>query len=162
MPKKSKVTAPKKGIKPKNRRSSANYPALEKKYTLKSRVDLLDYDYVDKLKAQAQSLDPVKAAEAEEALQFLNDFTEGDLHADFRDKKVKKLYSGHDDLRKSAYRRNNYRFFDLFNKRAVDRIDWEEYENLLLDAENRGDLFDDSLDLLDNEINDINDEKDTK
>jgi hypothetical protein len=66
--------------KTKNRslRDSKKYPALEKSVTLKTRQDLVDYDYLDKL--------------SPEELEFLNKFTEETVSTSFKKKDGK--YSG--------------------------------------------------------------------
>lgn len=54
----------------KTKRQRTKYPALEKGVNLKSRQELLDYDYLDKL--------------GPEEKQWLNNFTEEYIGADFR------------------------------------------------------------------------------
>jgi len=53
-----------------NRRSQSKYPALDPKLNLKTRKDLLDYDYLNKLSPKE--------------LQFLNDFSSEYINADFK------------------------------------------------------------------------------
>lgn len=53
--------------KKKTPRSKVKYPALNPKYNLKTRTDLLDYDYIDKL--------------SEEEKQWLNDFSSEYINA---------------------------------------------------------------------------------
>lgn len=82
------------------RRSKQKYPALNTKFMLKSRADLIDYDYLDKLN--------------DEEKEFLNKFTEEYVSASFkpgrknlhRTKKMKKL----------CYDANNARNRDVTTK----------------------------------------------
>lgn len=75
------------------RRNRAPFPALEPRLNLKTRYDLVDYDYVDKLS------DKEKA--------WLNSFTEEYVHANMKHdgKKLHKTKK----LRKDCYDRNNAR-----------------------------------------------------
>lgn len=59
--------------KKKTRRSREKYPALKPELNLKTRYDLVDYDYLDKL--------------SPDELEWLNKFTSEEIHADFRHKK---------------------------------------------------------------------------
>lgn len=52
------------------RRSKSDYPALDPRLNLKTRSDLLDYDYIDKL--------------SEKDKQWLNDFNTEYVNADFK------------------------------------------------------------------------------
>lgn len=61
--------------KKRNKRSQEKYPALKPELNLRSRYDLIDYDYVDKL------------SEAEKA--WLNKFTEEYVNANFDRKNIK-------------------------------------------------------------------------
>ena len=76
----------------KSRRESEQYPALKPKYNLKTRTDLIDYDYIDKL--------------SDEEKEWLNKFTEEYINANVKKKdalhKTKKQ-------RKDCYDRNNAR-----------------------------------------------------
>lgn len=75
--------------KSKNLRSSKKYPALEKSVNLKTRQDLTDYDYLDKL--------------SPEELEFLNKFTEETVSTSFTKKDGK--YSGNIYKKKSLKER---------------------------------------------------------
>lgn len=80
--KKSRIKKARKSLKPKNtkkpkkkrvkknRRAQSKFPALEKKYNLLSRQDLLDFDYLNQLN------DKEKA--------WLNKFVEEEVNASFR------------------------------------------------------------------------------
>lgn len=76
----------------KNRRNQAKYPALEKKYNLLSRQELLDFDYIGKLNDKEK--------------RWLNKFVEEEINASFQHpnplNKSKKS-------RKVCYDRNNAR-----------------------------------------------------
>lgn len=63
-------------MKKKNRRNSTKYPALKPEFNLKTRSDVLDYDYLDKL--------------SQKELEWLNQFTEEYTNARF-DKKKKTI-----------------------------------------------------------------------
>ena len=90
--KKRKLKVVKKPKVKKNRRNQSKFPALEKKYNLLSRQDLIDFDYLDKLN------DKEKA--------WLNKFVEEEVNASFRHSaplnKTKKQ-------RKICYDKNNAR-----------------------------------------------------
>jgi len=77
----------------KNRRNSSKYPALDPELNLKSRYELLDYDYLDKLKP--------------EELDYLNRFTEEYSIAKL-DHKGKKIHKKKEH-KKDCYDRNNSR-----------------------------------------------------
>lgn len=96
------VKKTKKLPKPKNRRAQAKYPALEKKFNLPSRQELLDFDYLHKLNDREKA--------------FLNKFVEEEINASFRHKnplnKSKKA-------RKACYDRNNARNRDILIKNKI-------------------------------------------
>ncbi len=76
-----------------NLRNSKQYPALEKSVNLKTRQDLIDYDYLHKL--------------SPEELEFLNKFTEETVSAKFKKKDGK--YSGN-LLKKKSLKERDLRF----------------------------------------------------
>lgn len=78
--------------KAKNRRAAEKYPALRRELNLKTRYDLIDYDYLDKL--------------SPEELDWLNRFTSEWANADFRHKK--KLHRSKKKQRE-MYNANNAR-----------------------------------------------------
>lgn len=89
--KNKKKTAPK--VKKETKRSKQKYPALKPEFNLKSRYNLIDYDYLHKLNDKEK--------------EWLNRFTEEYVNADMnhggkRLHKTKKL-------RKDCYDRNNAR-----------------------------------------------------
>lgn len=82
------------------KRSSRKYPALDPSVNLKSRIDLIDYDYVDKL--------------SEKDKEYLNKFTEEYIIASF--KKGKKRLHTKKEHEKDAYDRNNARNRCIYTK----------------------------------------------
>lgn len=108
-------------MKKKNRRNSTKYAALRPELNLKSRTELIDYDYLHKL--------------SPEELQYLNDFSEeyNNAHIPKKNKihKTKKL-------KKDCYDRNNARNRDVFTRaKAGNQLKYLE--------ELRTNLVDDSL-----------------
>lgn len=83
--------------KKKNRRSNTKYPALNPGLNLKTRKDLIDYDYLDKL--------------SEKEKDWLNRFTEEYTNARF-DHKGKKIQK----QTKDSYDRNNSRNRDILTR----------------------------------------------
>ena len=63
------------------RRSEAKYPALDPNLNLKTRIDLLDFDYIDSL--PEEWIDP-KTGKKYNPKQFLNDYANEAIHADFK------------------------------------------------------------------------------
>lgn len=86
----------------KNKRSRTKYPALKPELNLKSRYELIDYDYVDKLS------DDNKA--------WLNKFTEEYVNASLDSENLKNNFHYTDDLKKDCYRRNNARNRDILTR----------------------------------------------
>lgn len=79
----------------KSLRSKSKYPALEVKFSLKSRTELVDYDYVGKL--------------SEEEKKWLNDFTSEEIHASVnRDGRKNRFNKKKKDIKK-VYDANNAR-----------------------------------------------------
>ena len=72
-----------------NRRSAEKYPALNKKFNLKTRSDIIDYDYVDKL--PEIWIDPITGKKYNPK-QFLNDFTNEYINASFSKKKKERVH----------------------------------------------------------------------
>jgi len=85
--------------KPKNRRNLAKYPALNPALNLKSRTELLDYEYLDKL--------------SEQELEWLNKFTEEYVHANLDTGRPRKNLHRTKAMRKDCYDRNNARNRDV-------------------------------------------------
>lgn len=97
-----------------SRRSQKKFPALDPKFNLKIRQELIDYDYISKL--------------SEEEKKFLNTFTEEYVNANFQHKN-KKLHRNK-RLKKDCYDRNNSRNRDIMS-RSVAGGKLEFIEDLL-------------------------------
>lgn len=81
--------------KPKNRRAAEKFPALKPEYNLRSRHDLIDYDYVDKL--------------GEKDKAWLNKFTEEYINTTLDRKNPKNNLHNTKDLIKDCDNRSNAR-----------------------------------------------------
>lgn len=79
--------------KKRTKRSKKKYPALSKDVNLKSRIDLIDYDYLDKLSPEEKA--------------WLNNFTEEEINANLTHKGKKFNKSAAD--KKKIYDSNNAR-----------------------------------------------------
>lgn len=79
--------------KKKTKRSAARYPALRPELNPRTRYELLDYDYLDKLD--------------ESEMQWLQDFTEEYTHANFNHP-GRRIHKGK-KYKKDCYDRNNAR-----------------------------------------------------
>ncbi len=90
----------KKPRKKSNRRARTKYPALKRHLNLKTRYDLVDYDYVESL--------------TEEEKEWLNRFTEEYVHANFKHE-GKQLHKTK-KMKKTCYDANNSRNRDIFTK----------------------------------------------
>jgi hypothetical protein len=87
-----------------NRRSNTKNAALDPKYTLKSRLDLLDFDYLDKLN--------------DKDLAFLAKFAEEEIHASFSDNNKENLNKT-DEEKRVIYNRNNARNADVLTRKKT-------------------------------------------
>lgn len=67
-----------------NRRSQQEFPALDPQYNLKTRLEQLDYDYIDQL---PETWTDPKTGKKYNPKQFINDFTNEFIHADFKTNK---------------------------------------------------------------------------
>lgn len=77
----------------KSRRSAVKYPALKPEYNLRSRFELIDYDYINQLTAEEK--------------EWLNSFTEEYVNANFNHDGVK--IHDKEKYKKQAYDSNNAR-----------------------------------------------------
>lgn len=94
-----------------NRRNKSKYPALKPDLNLKTRTDLIDYDYLDKLS------DKEKA--------WLNSFTEEYVGANMKHKGKK--FHKTKAMKKDCYDRNNARNRCIYTKaKASGQIDYLE------------------------------------
>lgn len=85
-----------------NKRQRAKYPALRPELNLKTRYELLDYDYIDKL-------DDLEK-------KWLNDFTEEYINASLDSKNPHNNFHNTEELKKDCYRRNNARNRDILTR----------------------------------------------
>jgi hypothetical protein len=69
--------------KKKSRRSEAKYPALDPQLNLKTRFEQLDIDYLDQLPESWTDPKTGKKWSGDQLKQYLNDFTNEHVHADF-------------------------------------------------------------------------------
>ena len=87
-------------------RGQVKYPAVDKKYTPKTRAEYLDIDYFDQLN--------------EEEKEFINKFYEEDLQASFK-RDGSDLFD--DTERKASYGRNNARNRCMYTRaKAMGRV----------------------------------------
>lgn len=86
--------------KKRNRRNRTKYPALKRNLNLKTRYDLIDYDYIDQL--------------SDKEKEFLNNFTEEEIHANMKHKG--ELLNTTKEAQKACYDRNNARNRCLLTK----------------------------------------------
>jgi len=87
------------------RRELSKYPALDPSLNLKSRTELLDYDYLHKLD--------------EKELEWLNKFTEEYVNANIDTEKPRKNLHKNKSLRKDCYDRNNSRNRDVLTRQKA-------------------------------------------
>lgn len=111
-------------IKKKTRRSKVKYPALDPAYNLKTRTQLIDYDYTDQL--------------SEKDKEWLNAFTEEYTNANFahKGKKIQKKKKH----KKDSYDRNNARNRDILTREtaqgkyiSLDETHTYELEDQIID-----------------------------
>lgn len=106
------------------RRSKAKNASLDPKYTIKSRLDLLDYDYLDQLNAKD--------------LEWLNRFSSEYLHASFDSENPKKnLHNKEQEL--EIYRNNYAHQTDVLThkktRKMLDYVSDKELERIEIDVE---------------------------
>jgi len=89
----------------KNRRSETKHPALKPELNLKSRYELIDYDYIKKL--------------SEEEKDWLNKFTEEYVNASINTEDLSKNLHNTEELKKDCYKRNNARNRDILTKAKI-------------------------------------------
>lgn len=95
-----------------NKRNRSKYPALDVKLNLRTRTDLIDYDYLDKLN--------------EKDKEWLNKFTEEYVNASFKKDKTKNIQNSKAH-KKDSYDRNNARNRCIYTKsKAYDNLDYLE------------------------------------
>jgi hypothetical protein len=98
----------------KTKRQRAKYPALRPELNLKTRYELIDYDYINNL--------------TEEEKKWLNKFTEEYVNASLNTQDLSSNLHNTDELKKDCYRRNNARNRDILTraKAAGNYISTEE------------------------------------
>ncbi len=89
----TKRKSPKKTLKKSNRRSRTKYPALDPELNLRSRVEVIDFDYIDKL--------------SDKEKEWLNTFSEEFNNANFGH--GKKVLHKSKLMKKDCYSKNNAR-----------------------------------------------------
>lgn len=129
-----KQQSPKKG-----RRSRTKFPALKPELNLRSRYELIDYDYVDKL--------------SDKDKEWLNTFSEEYINANFNH--GKKILHKTQPLKKNCYDRNNARNRDILTraKAAGDVLYLEEIKETEKGLKEYLDEVDDSKNLKDTNDN---------
>lgn len=118
----------------KNRRNQEKYPALRPELNLKTRQELIDYDYLDKLSPKE--------------LQWLNDFTEETVNTKFDRDNLDNNINFKLEHKQEADRANNRRKTDLYLKLKVGNMldDWEDYKTRVASAEEILEEFDELSD----------------
>lgn len=97
-----KTSLKSKAVKKKNKRSREKYPALKPELNLRSRFELIDYDYVDKLNDEEKA--------------WLNKFTNEYTNASLDRKNLKNNFHNTEELKKDCYDRNNARNRDVLTR----------------------------------------------
>lgn len=107
------------------RRSSTRYPALEPKVNLKSRGELIDYDYIHKLSSSEK--------------EWLNKFTEEYVNDALDRKDLSNNLHNTQKLKKDCGDRNNSRNRDVLTKqKAMGLLNYlEEIKEPIVDNEDK-------------------------
>lgn len=107
---------PKKRRKKQNRRNQQENPDLDPRFNLKSRLDLLDQDYLNKLSPKE--------------LKWLNQFNREYVNASLNQDNPKKNLHKNKKLRKDCYDRNNARNRDVLTRAKASK-QLTDYEQLV-------------------------------
>lgn len=104
--------------KKRNKRSNSKFPALDPHLNLKTRFEQLDIDYLDKLPANWVDPKSGKKWSNTQLKQYLNDFTNESIHADFttnkkRIHKKKKVESKTNKHLKNLSKDLNFKFKEI-------------------------------------------------
>ena len=110
-----------------SKRSREKYPALKPEFNLKTRYELIDYDYINKL--------------SEDEKKWLNKFTEEYTNASLDTKNPKKNLHKTKKLRKDCYDRNNARNRCILTKANATGI-VDSYEAVKIKVEYEEDIID--------------------
>lgn len=104
----------------KNKRQKTKYPALKPELNLRTRYELIDYDYINLL--------------SEEDKRWLNDFTEEYVNASLDSKNLENNFHNTEELKKDCYSRNNARNRDILTRAKASgsyvSMDDLEYPNV--------------------------------
>jgi len=84
------------------RRNQRKYPNLEAEYNLKTRSDLIDYDYINQLSSKDKA--------------WLDKFTKEYVNASLDSRNPKKNLHNTPELKKDCYDRNNSRNRDILTR----------------------------------------------
>lgn len=116
--------------KKKTRRSSKKYPALIPEMNLKTRQELIDYDYIDKL------------SESEKA--WLNKFTEEYVGANLDRENFKNNLNNTKEMKQGIDKMNNLRKFDIYtNLKVINMLDsLDDYKSQVLSEEQMAERLD--------------------
>ena len=119
--------------KKKSRRSKTKYPALDPGLNLKTRTDLIDYDYLDQLTPKEK--------------KWLNKFTEEYVGASLDTENLKKNLHNTKELKKDCFDRNNARNRCILTlQKAQSRIEYIE-ENKKVLGENPEETLNKEMDI---------------
>lgn len=101
----------------KNKRQRTKYPALKPELNLRTRYELIDYDYINAL--------------SEKDKKWLNDFTEEYVNASLDSKNLENNFHNTNELKKDCYSRNNARNRDILTraKASGSYVSLDEIEN---------------------------------
>lgn len=149
------------------------FPNLDPSLNLKSRIDLIDFDYTKQLMVYAKDPKHPKHKESKEALEFLNQYVAENVNAYF--KKGQKRLNSKKQYEKDAYDRNNARNRCIYTKsKSYGNLDFiedllsvgndpysEDFEDTVIrkiDKENEQSLFDKELNRLHDTSNDADDD----
>lgn len=86
----------------KNKRAKTKYPALKPELNLKTRYELIDYDYIDRL--------------SDTDKKWLNQFTEEYVNANLDRNNLSNNFHNNIELKKDCDRRNNARNRDILTR----------------------------------------------
>lgn len=123
------------------RRSIRAYPALDPAVNLKTRQDLIDYDYVGRLN--------------DDEKQWLNKFTEEYTNAKLDSKNLKKNLHNTDALKKDCYDRNNARNRCILTRANAQGLAYSIGDLNKRDKTDEEDKIIDQLDELPNESDNL-------
>lgn len=125
----------------KGKRARTKYPALKPELNLKTRYELIDYDYINKL--------------SEEDKKWLNKFTEEYVNASLNAENLTENFHNTTELKKDCYRRNNARNRDILT-RAKAAGNYISTDELLFNLKSMElDLEENLLEKIDNVISNL-------